>query len=122
MIGYYAAGDPTGNYYYNQNKGGLGVGVGYRYYTDLRPHNFFVGVNANLFINKIMLDTQIPGGPYTSKILIPSLQSGYMILINDLFFITPTVALGYKTNLESKLSSDEKKVVGLLGISLGAKF
>ena len=69
-----------------------------------------------------MLDTPTPEGPYNSTIFIPSLQTGYMILINDQFFITPTVAAGYKTNLQSKLSADESKAVALLGISLGAKF
>lgn len=122
VIGYYAAGDPTATFYYNNNKGGVGVALGYRYYTMLRPHGFFIGANANLFTHKVMLDTQIPKGPYTSMIFIPSLQTGYMIVINDQFFITPTVSAGYKTNLQSKLSSDEKKVVALLGISLGAKF
>jgi len=122
FVGYYIAKDNTPSYYYNKTNGGLAVGIGYRYYTDLRPHNFFIGVNAKIFTNKVMLDTQTPAGPYTSKIFIPSLETGYMFLINDMFFITPTIAAGYKTNLESKLSADEKKVVALLGISLGAKF
>jgi hypothetical protein len=55
-------------------------------------------------------------------IFIPSFQAGYMILINDMFFITPTASIGYKTNLQSKMSADEKKKVPLLGISLGVKF
>ena len=122
MIGYYFAGDPTAPFYYNQNNGGLGAGLGYRYYFLLRPHRFFVGAKADLFTYKIMLDTQTPEGPYTSMIFIPSLQTGHMFLINDMFFITPTASIGYKTNLQSKLSTDEKKAVGLLGISLGAKF
>lgn len=121
-IGYYVAGDPTAGFYYNQNKGGPGLGLGYRYYINLRPHAFFIGAKADLFTNKIMLTTQTPEGPYTSKIFIPSLETGYMFLINDMFFFTPTIGVGYKTNLESKLSLDEKKAVGLLGISLGAKF
>ena len=121
-IGYFIAGDPTATSYYNSNNGGLGFGLGYRYYTMLRPHRFFIGVNANLFTHKVMLDTPTPEGPYNSTIFIPSLQTGYMILINDQFFITPTVAAGYKTNLQSKLSADESKAVALLGISLGAKF
>jgi len=44
-----------------------------------------------------------------------------MILINDLFFITPAISVGYKTDLELK-AADEQKAVVLLGISLGAKF
>ena len=121
-IGYYMAGDPTAAFYYNQNNGGLGVGLGYRYYTGLRPHRFFIGTKADLFTYKVSLDTQTSEGPYTSMIFIPSLQTGYMILINDMFFITPTASIGYKTNLQSKMSLDEKKAVGLFGISLGAKF
>src|SRR6187200_2525390 len=105
-IGYYIAGDPTASCYY----------------TNLRPHGFFIGAKADLFTYKIMLDTQAPEGPHTSMIFIPSLQTGYMILINDMFFITPTASVGYKTNLQSKLSADEKKSVALLGISVGAKF
>jgi len=121
-IGYYIAGDPAASYYDNQNKGGLGLGLGYRYYTMYRPHAFFIGVKINLFTNKIILvGTQDPE-THTSKIFIPSLETGYMILINDMFFITPSVSLGYKTNLESIMKLDDKKAVALIGISTGFKF
>jgi hypothetical protein len=123
MIGYYMAGDPTASFYYNLNNGGLGVGLGYRYYTNLRPHGFFIGAKADLFTHKVGLKTQtLMIEPSTSMIFIPSLQTGYMILINDMFFITPTASIGYKTNLQSKMSADEKKSVALFGISLGSKF
>jgi len=122
-VGYYMAGDPTASFYYNINNGGLGVGLGYRYYTGLRPHRFFIGAKADLFTYKAGLKTQtLMVESSTSMIFIPSLQTGYMILINDLFFITPTASIGYKTNLQSKMSADEKKAVGLFGISIGAKF
>jgi len=122
-IGYYIAGDPTASFYYNQNNGGLGVGLGYRYYILLRPHGFFIGAKADLFTYKVGLKTQtLMIEPCTSMIFIPSLQTGYMILLNDMFFITPTASFGYKTNLQSKMSADEKKSVALLGISIGAKF
>jgi hypothetical protein len=120
-IGYYFAGDPTAAFYYNQNKGGAGFGIGYRYYTMLRPHAFFIGVKANIFSNKVTLTTQTPE-TVNSAIVVPSFEAGYMILINDLFFITPSAAIGYKTNLRSELKADEKKAVGMLGISMGFKF
>ncbi len=122
MIGYYMAGDPTASFYENQNNGGLGVGLGYRYYIDLRPHGFFIGAKADLFTYKVMLDTQTSEDPSTSMIFIPSLQTGNMFLINDMLFITPTISFGYKTNLQSKMSADEKRSVLLFGISIGAKF
>ena len=121
-VGYYIAGDPTASYYANQDKGGLGLGLGYRYYTKLRPHAFFIGVKANLFTNRIVLLGTQDQEEHTSKIFLPAFEAGYIILINDLFFITPSVAVGYKTNLESTISLDEKKAVGLFGISLGTKF
>jgi len=122
-VGYYMAGDPTAAFYYNINNGGLGGGLGYRYYTGLRPHRFFIGAKADLFTYKVGLETvTLNIEPRTSMIFIPSLQTGYMILINDMFFITPTASVGYKTNLQSDMSIDENKVVGLFGISLGAKF
>ena len=123
-VGYYMAGDPTAAFYYNINNGGLGVGLGYRYYTGLRPHRFFIGAKADLFTYKVALKTQtlMVDGPHTSMIFIPSLQTGYMILINDMFFITPTASVGYKTNLQSDMSIDENKAVGLFGISCGFKF
>jgi len=120
-IGYYIPGDPTASFYNNQTKGGLGLGLGYRYYTMYRPHAFFIGVKANLFSNKVTLTTQTPE-TVNSAILIPSFETGYMILINDLFFITPSVSFGYKTNLRSELKADEKKAIALLGISTGFKF
>jgi len=119
-IGYYMAGDPTATFYYNQNKSGMGLGLGYRYYIMYRPHGFFVGVKANLFTHKITLTTQVPENRM-SKIFIPSIETGYMILINDLFFITPGISVGYKTDLELK-AADEQKAAILLSISIGAKF
>lgn len=119
-VGYYMAGDPTGAFYYNQNKGGVGLGLGYRYYTLLRPRAFFIGVKANLFSNKITLNTQIPE-TYNSLIFIPALETGYMFLVNDMFFINPTAAVGYKTNLQRVMKVETKKAVGLLGISMGFK-
>jgi hypothetical protein len=120
-IGYYMAGEPTGAFYQNQNKGGLGLGVGYRYYTMLRPHRFFIGAKANLFSNKITLN--IPTSEsYTSMIFIPAIETGYMFLVNDMFFITPTAAVGYKTNLQNVMKVETKKAVGLFGISCGFKF
>lgn len=117
-IGYYIAGDPTSTSYSNHNNGGLGAGLGYRYYFLLRPRGFFIGAKANLFTYKVATQTLME---YTSKIFIPSLETGYMFLVNDMFFITPSVSFGYKTNLESEFKLDEEKTVALFGISCGFK-
>jgi hypothetical protein len=41
------ANDPDAVYYYNQNKGGIGLGLVYRHYTMFRPHAVFICVKAN---------------------------------------------------------------------------
>lgn len=120
-VGYYMAGNPTAPFYTNQNKGGLGLGIGYRYYVLYKPHGFFIGVNTHLFTNKITLTAQTAES-YNSMIFIPSMQLGYMLLINDMFFITPVASAGYKTNLQNSMKTDKKKAVALLGISSGIKF
>ncbi len=122
FLGYYMAKDNTPSYYYNSTKGGLGIGIGYRYYTKPRPDGFFIGIKANLFTNKIILSSQPSDGPYTSMIFIPAFQTGYMFLINDMFFITPSVGVGLKTNLQNKLTTDKKKTIVMPGISCGFKF
>jgi hypothetical protein len=119
-LGYFFAKNNISNYYYNNTNGGVGVNIGYRYYTKPRPDGFFIGVDASLFTNKVTLTTQIPE-TYTSLKFIPSVQTGYMLLINDQFFITPSVSVGYKTNLESKLTAEGGKAVAVPGISLGVK-
>lgn len=120
-LGYYTASDKTPPNYYNKSKGGIGINLGYRYYVKPRPDGFFVGAKANLFTNKVILTTQTPVGPYTSSIFIPALQTGYMFLINDMFFITPSVEAGIKTNLQEKLSGNKSKSVFVVGISCGFK-
>ena len=120
-VGYYMTGDETPTYYTNKSKGGVGINLGYRYYVKPRPDGFFVGIKANLLTNKIMLNTQTPEGPYTSMIFIPAVQTGFMFLINDSFFITPSIEGGVKTNLQQKLGADKSKGVFLAGISCGIK-
>jgi hypothetical protein len=115
-VGYYFAGNETPASYSNKSNGGVGINLGYRYYVKPRPDGFFVGAKANLFTNKI-----IPVGPYTSMNFIPAVQTGYMLLINDMFFITPSIEVGIKTNLQQKISTDKSKSAFLAGISCGFK-
>jgi hypothetical protein len=112
-IGYYIAGDPTATLYANEKKGGLGLGLGYRYYTMLRPHAFFIGVKANLFTNKVkLLGTQDPESR-TSKIFIPAFETGYMILINDLFLLRHLLLSVTKQTSNLNLSMNKKQLLYL---------
>ena len=57
----------------------------------------FIGAKADLFTYKVGLETvTLNIEPRTSMIFIPSLQTGYMILINDMFLLLQLQALDIK--------------------------
>lgn len=104
---------------------GAGFSLGYRYYFLVRPHGFFLGARADVWRLKInwqeMLFIQTNG---TSKIwaLQPAAEMGYMFLINDLFFISPTISAGIQTNIQTEGQPVGDGFIPQFGISAGWKF
>jgi len=103
--------------------GGIAAGLGYRYYFAYRPHHAFIGVRADFLSRKTEFDFTIPEKINASRI-IPAAEIGYMFLINDMFFITPSVSFGASLKTDSNIDNDflDEGFVFLPGISLGFKF
>jgi hypothetical protein len=103
--------------------GGIAAGLGYRYYFAYRPHQFFVGARVDFLSRKWELYTVEPEKFPASRI-IPAAEIGYMFLINDMFFITPSVSFGASIKTNTKYDNDflDEGFVFLPGISLGFKF
>jgi hypothetical protein len=103
--------------------GGLAAGLGYRYYFTYKPHQFFAGVRFDFISRKTELDLVQPEKINSSR-LISAAEFGYMILVNDMFFITPSVSLGASLKTNSKYDNDflDEGFVFLPGISMGFKF
>ena len=106
----------------DENGGGPMFSLGYRYYFLVRPHGFFLGAHADL--SRLSIDWKKGITTGTSKIwaLQPTFELGYMILINDMFFITPSVGTGVQTNIKTEGDKVGDGSVFTTGISMGWKF
>lgn len=103
--------------------GGIAAGLGYRYYFAYRPHHAFIGIRADFISRKTEITTVTPEKINASRI-IPAAEIGYMFLINDMFFITPSVSFGASVKTDNKYDNDflDEGFVFLPGISMGFKF
>jgi len=106
----------------NEEGGGPGFSMGYRYYFLVRPHGFFLGARADLW--KLTIDWREGTMNGKSKLwaLQPAAELGYMFLINDMFFISPSIAAGVQTNIKTEGQAVGDGSVILVGISTGWKF
>ena len=105
-----------------EEGGGPGIAIGYRYYIKVRPYGFFIGAGTDLWHLKIDWHDLGSNGTTKTWALIPQAEIGYMILINDLFFISPSIGVGSQSNFGT-----QGEVVGdgfrfIPGISAGWKF
>jgi hypothetical protein len=106
----------------NEEGGGPGFSLGYRYYFLVRPHGFFLGARADMW--RLFIDWRQGINNGRSKVwaLQPTAEMGYMFLINDLFFISPSIAAGIQTNIKTEGQAVGDGSVILVGFSAGWKF
>ena len=106
----------------DENGGGPGGGIGYRYYFPFRPHQFFLGVRSDIWRLKIDWKDASSSGSTRTWTLHPAAEAGYMFLINDMAFITPAVSAGYISNLATDGANVGEGFTIAAGISIGVKF
>ncbi len=105
-----------------EKGGGPGAGLGYRYYFPYRPHQFFLGIRSDIWRLKIDWEDALLKGTTKTWTIQPAAEAGYMILINDMAFITPAVSAGYFSNLSADGAAIGEGFVFSAGISIGIKF
>ncbi|HVZ57902.1 MAG TPA: outer membrane beta-barrel protein [Chitinophagaceae bacterium] len=101
---------------------GAGLGLGYRYYFTYRPHGLFLGARTDLYRLKTDWTSGSLTGTSKTWTLQPAAELGYMFLINDQVFITPSVAAGYGTNLQTTGDRTWEGFLPMAGVSAGIKF
>ena len=108
----------------NESGNGWSASLGYRYYIKVLPRRFYIGTRVEVSNLDINWSKFIGGG--TSKIIVlqPSIETGYTLLINELFFITPYVAGGFQTTLKTKGETVNygNGFIPFAGISAGFRF
>jgi hypothetical protein len=84
----------------NEEGGGFGFTLGYRYYFKPQNTRFFLGIRSDLWFNSIdWQDSPTVSGTTDVVVLQPTIISGYLFLINEKWSITPTLAFGYEFNI-----------------------
>lgn len=106
----------------NETGGGWGATLGYRYYFRLRPVGFFLGVRNDVWRMKMNWQEGNTSGTSKMWVIQPTAELGYMFLINDQFFITPTISNGYEVNIKTEGQKTGQGFITLLGVSTGFKF
>jgi hypothetical protein len=103
---------------------GWGGSVGYRYYVGVIPRRFFIGLRADVW--NMNIHYSIPVSESSSKLIVfqPGLETGYTILINEQFFITPSFTA--TTQITLKTEGDKvnygQGFMPMAGISAGWRF
>ena len=107
-----------------EKGGGWGGGLGYRYYFEPIPNKFFLGLRTDVWRKNIdWIDTNpVVSGTSKTWEIVPSLESGYLFLINDQGFITPTISAGYEVNLKTEGAETRRGFLLLIGVSAGFRF
>ena len=108
---------------HDSEKGsGPGASLGYRYYFLVRPYGFFLGVNAQAWRLSIDWREGTTTGKTKTWALQPTAEMGYMILINDMFFISPAISSGIQSNFKTEGQEVGEGFVTRFGLSTGWKF
>jgi hypothetical protein len=106
----------------NEKGGGFAGGLGYRYYFAYKPHQFFIGARADYWNFNISWSGTNSGGRYKASSIFAGAETGYMLLLNDRFFITPAVSLGMVSVSNSSAGPTRSGFTVLPGFSAGVKF
>lgn len=123
-VGYLNADHEQSGNHKEEKGSGWGGGLGYRYYFKPIPHKFFLGLRTDIWRKKIdWIDiNSVATGTSKTWEIIPSLETGYLILINDQGFITPTLSAGYEVNIKTEGAETKRGFLLLAGISAGFRF
>ncbi len=95
--------------------------IGYRYYVGVIPKRFFIGVRADVWNMNIHFSIPVTEGTSKLTVLQPGFETGYTILINEQFFITPSFTASTQITLKTKGDKVDygEGFVPLAGISAG---
>jgi hypothetical protein len=121
-LGYNKANRDDAGKHDNEEGGGPGFSLGYRYYFLVRPHGFFLGARGDVWHLNIDWRQGTTIGNSKVWIVQPTAEVGYMFLINDEFFISPCIANGVEINIKTQGQPVGEGFITLLGISAGWKF
>ena len=105
----------------NEEGGGRGFGLGYRYYLSNKLNGFFAGVRTDLFFLEIDWRDNNPLQNGTTDIVVlqPTAEVGYDILKkNAVWSLQPTISLGVEINIQTEGEPVGEGAILLGGLNL----
>ena len=107
----------------NEEGGGFGFTIGYRYYFRPQNNRFFLGVRSDLWFNTIEWQDQPPAAGTTNVVVLqPTAIAGYLFLINEKWCITPTLAFGWEINIVENGEPVGEGAILLWGVNFEYRF
>jgi len=106
----------------NEEGGGFGGTIGYRYYFQPEHHKFFLGARTDLWFNSVDWINSTEFGNTKITVLQPTAILGYLFLLNEKFVLTPTAALGAEINIKTEGAEVGQGAILLWGINLAYRF
>jgi hypothetical protein len=104
---------------------GWGGSVGYRYHFSVVPKRFFIWARAGFWNMNVAWSVPEMEGSTRVLFIQPAVETGYTVLINDYFYITPHIAASYLHALSSngqKVNLSDGGFVPTAGITMGWRF
>ena len=107
----------------NEEGGGYGFTLGYRYYLNLPNDRFFIGVRSDFWFNEIIWQDENSGSGTTNIVVLqPTVNCGYVFLIKENWTITPTLAFGWEMNIFKRGEPVGQGAILLIGLNLSHRF
>ena len=100
---------------------GYGITIGYKRYLNTSQTGWRIGVKNDFWRNTVDWESGLLTGETKLVVLQPTAEVSYVIQKNN-FVITPSVALGYEWNVETKGEPTGEGLILLVGVQLGRRF
>ena len=111
----------------DEEGGGFGFTLGYRYYFQPQNEKWFLGVRSDLWFNEVDWMDNIGevnelSGTTNVMVLQPTAIGGYRFLINENWVITPTIGFGVEINVKTDGEEVGQGTILLWGVNIGYQF
>ncbi len=110
----------------DEEGGGFGLTLGYRYYFNPENINWFIGARTDLWFNEIdwIENRNNEGEMGTSKVTVlqPTAICGYRFLVKENWVLTPTLAFGAEINIKTEGEAVGQGAIALWGMNLAYQF
>ena len=106
----------------DEQGGGAGITLGYRYFFKPEHAGFFIGGRTDFWKMNIDWKQNTTSGTTKISVLQPTVELGYKFLLKNNFFIAPVVTNGVEINIKTQGEPVGEGFITLVGVNAGWRF